>query len=356
MISKMLLALVAMSVFLSACDRNTRSGKPRVLVFSKTKGWRHSSIPVGKLAMLKIGADNGYIVDTTENADYFNEDSLKNYSAVVFLNTTDTRDSLLDHIQENAFERYIQAGGGFVGVHSAADSEYQWGWFGRLVGAYFSSHPEQQEAVLNVVDKNHVSTQHLPDQWKRKDEWYNYKNLNRDVHVLITLDEKSYSGGTNGNYHPIAWYHEYDGGRAFYTGLGHTEESYQDDNFVKHVTGGLQYAIGENNNLDYTKVRTLKIPEEERFTKKVLKQSVFFEPTEMTILPNLDILIAQRRGEILLYKNSDSTMSQAGFLNVYHKTKTSGVNAEEGLLGIQADPDFAKIILFTFFIRLPTLQ
>src|SRR5688500_8510167 len=134
----LLLALVAVSLFVISCG-DKRKGQPRILVFTKTTGFRHSSIPVGKAALMKLGAENGFRVDTTENAEYFNEDSLKNYSAVVFLNTTDTRDSLLNHYQENAFERYIQAGGGFVGIHAATDAEYQWGWYGRLVGAYFHS-------------------------------------------------------------------------------------------------------------------------------------------------------------------------------------------------------------------------
>jgi cytochrome c len=340
--NQLLLALVALSLFVIAC-RGKRKGEPRVLVFTKTTGFRHSSIPAGKEAIMKLGAEHGFAVDTTENANYFNEDSLKKYSAIVFLNTTDNRDSLLDYRQENAFERYIQAGGGFVGIHAATDAEYQWGWYGRLVGAYFASHPEQQEAVLNIVDKNHPSTKHLPDQWKRKDEWYNFKKLNKDVHVLIKIDEKSYSGGTNGDDHPMAWYHEYDGGRAFYTELGHVEEAYQDEKFLKHILGGIEYAISDNLELDYTKAHTPKTPEEERFTKTVLKQATFFEPTEMTILPNSDILIAQRRGEILLYKQADTALTQAGFLNVYYKTLVAkSVNAEEGVMGLQADPDFAS--------------
>ena len=143
--------------------------------------------------------------------------------------------------------------------------------------------------------------------------------MNKDVHVLIKIDEKSYKGGANGDNHPMAWYHEFDGGRAFYTALGHVEESYQEENFLKHILGGINYAIGDNEELDYKKVRTEKTPEEERFTKSILKQGVFFEPTEMTILPNLDILVVQRRGEILLYKKSDTSISQVGFLNVYFK-------------------------------------
>jgi glucose/arabinose dehydrogenase/cytochrome c551/c552 len=338
----LLLALVAVSVLITSCG-GKRKGKPRILVFTKTTGFRHSSIPVGKEAIMKLGAENGFLVDTTENADYFNEESLKNYSAVVFLNTTDVHDSLLDYRQENAFERYIQAGGGFVGIHAATDAEYQWGWYNRLVGANFLSHPAQQEAVLNVVDKNHISTKHLPDQWKRKDEWYNFKKMNKDVHVLIKIDEKSYQGGANGDDHPMAWYHEYDGGRAFYTELGHVEESYTDPNYLKHILGGIQYAIGDNLELDYKKVHTQKTPEEQRFTKTILKQGVFFEPTEMTILPNKDILVAQRRGELMLYKNADTSISQAGFLNVYYKTLVAkNVNAEEGVMGLQADPDYAK--------------
>ena len=337
-----LLAAIALSLTFSSCS-NKRSGKPRILVFSKTVTFRHSSIEPGKAAIMKLGNENGFLVDTTEDARYINEDSLKKYAAVVFLNTTDTKDSLLDMYQENALERYIQSGGGFVGVHAATDAGYHWGWYTRLIGANFNGHPQQQEAVLNVVDKNHVSTKHLPDTWKRKDEWYNFKNLNKDIHVLITIDEKSYKGGTNGDFHPMAWYHEFDGGRSFYTELGHTDESFQEENYLKHLLGGIQYAIGENNKPDFSKVHTPKAPEEERFTKTVLKKGGFFEPTEITILPNKDILISQRRGEILLYKNSDTSLTQAGFLDVYYKTKhTPGVNAEEGLLGIKADPNFAK--------------
>ena len=328
-------SLVALFVF--AC--NSRSGKPRVLVFSKTSGFRHSSIPAGKAAIMKLGQENGFDVDTTENAGYFIEDSLKNYSAIIFLNTTM---DVLNSYQEADFERYIQSGGGFVGVHSATDTEYDWGWYGRLVGAYFLGHPKNQTAMLNVVDQTHISTKHLPKQWQRLDEWYSFKNLSKDVKVLITIDEKTYEGGKNGDNHPMAWYHEYDGGRAFYTALGHTDESYAEENFLKHLLGGIQYSIGDNKKLDYGNAKTLRVPDEDRFTKTTLAVGKFFEPTELTVLPNLDVLISQRRGEILLYKNGDSGIKQAGYLNVYWKTNTKGVNAEEGLLGIKADPNFGK--------------
>ena len=328
-------------LFLYSC--NKRSGNAKVLVFTKTAGYHHSSIAAGVNAIIKLGQENNFDVDTTSNAEMFNEDTLKKYAAVVFLSTTDTEDVLLNNYQENAFQRYIEAGGGFVGIHAATDAGYHWGWYTRLVGANFNGHPEQQQASLHVVDKNDISTKHLPDPWIRKDEWYNFKNLSKDVHVLFTIDEKSYKGGTNGDNHPMAWYHDYDGGRAWYTELGHTDESYSDPNYLKHILGGIKYAMGDNKELDYAKVTTPLIPEEDRFVKTQLVQGTFFEPTEMTILPNLDVLVAQRRGEIMLYKNDTKTVKQAGFLNVYWKTlHTPGVNAEEGVLGIQKDPDFAK--------------
>ena len=178
---------------------NKRSGRPRLLVFTKTAGFHHSSIPAGVNAIIKLGQENAFDVDTTSNADLFTEDSLQKYAAIVFLSTTDNDDVLLNNYQENAFQRYIEAGGGFVGIHAATDAGYHWGWYQRLVGATFNGHPEQQQATLHVVDKNDISTKHLPDPWIRKDEWYNFKNLGKDLHVLLTIDEKSYKGGTNGN-------------------------------------------------------------------------------------------------------------------------------------------------------------
>ena len=137
---------------------------------------------------------------------------------------------MLNAAQQTAFENYIRAGGGYAGVHSAADTEYGWAWYGELIGAYFASHPAIQQATIEVADQVHASTAHLPDRWVRTDEWYNYQaNPRGDVHVLMTLDESTYSGGVGGNGgfdHPISWYHYFDGGRSWYTGLGHTAASY----------------------------------------------------------------------------------------------------------------------------------
>lgn len=334
------LAFLAMLcwIFMSSCKEESAGGT-RVLVFAKTANFRHSSIPNGKAAIQKLGKENSFAVDTTEDASVFTEDNLKKYAAVVFLNTTG---NVLNYKQEAAFERFIQAGGGYAGIHSASDTEYDWTWYAKLVGGNFESHPKPQNAKLNIVDKNHPSTKHLPDVWERSDEWYNFKNLNKDVHVLAKIDETSYEGGKNGADHPMAWYHDYDGGRAFYTEFGHTEESYADSNYLKHILGGIQYAMGENKK-DYSKVKTQFPPDEKKFVKTPLSTGEFFEPTEMTILPNLDVLIVQRRGDIAIYKNDTKELKDAGKLNVYWKTqKDTNVNAEEGLLGICKDPNFAK--------------
>ncbi len=333
------LTLISFLILLNSCDKK-RSGEPKVLVFSKTMGFKHASIPAGIAAIQKLGKENGFEVDTTRNATFFNDEDLKQYSTVIFLSTTG---NILDHYQEAAFERYIQAGGGFVGIHAAADTEYDWGWYNKLVGAQFLSHPSgTPEADFIIKDKNFGATEFFTDSiWHRTDELYNYKNINEDVNVLMTVDESTYEGGENGSFHPIAWYHDFDGGRAFYTGGGHTDESFQEELFLKHLLGGIQYAIGANTELDYGQVTSQIPPEVDRFSKVTLVDGQLFEPTEMTVLPNSDVLIAQRRGEVLLYKDATKELTEVAKFDVYHKTlKTPGVNAEEGLMGLQKDPDF----------------
>jgi len=328
-----------------SCSSN-RGGKPKILVFSKTAGFHHESIADGNAAILKLGSLNNFDVDTTTNANMFQEDTLKKYAAIVFLSATG---NLLNYFQEAAFERYIQAGGGYMGIHAATDAEYDWGWYGRLTGAYFLDHPgindsfpNVQEAILNVVDTNNNAIKGLPKQWKRTDEYYNFKKISKDIKVLMTIDEKTYHGGKNGENHPMTWYHEFDGGRAFYTELGHTKESYTDSLYLKLILGGIEYAIGNNDQLNYSKATTQIPPDENRLSKTQLVTGEFFEPTEMTIMPNLDILVLQRRGEIMLYKQATQKVTQVGFLKVYFKASVPNVNAEEGMLGLAKDPDFAS--------------
>lgn len=336
-----IVAIVMFATFFPSCDRK-RSGPPKILIFSKTMGFVHPSIPDGIKAIQKLGSENGFEVDTTTNAGLFNDEELKQYASIVFLSTTG---NVLDHYQEAAFERYIQSGGGFVGVHAATDTEYDWGWYGKLVGAYFQSHPAgTPEADFVIEDKDFVATEFFTDSvWHRTDELYSFKKLNPAVNVLMTVDESTYEGGENGDYHPMSWYHEFDGGRAFYTAAGHTSESFEEELFLKHLLGGITYAIGENLELDYTKVKSQMPPEIDRFSKKQLITGEFFEPTEMAVLPNNDVLIAQRRGEIMHYSDATKELRQVALLDVYHKPSgSSGVNIEEGLMGLQKDPEFSK--------------
>lgn len=231
-----------------------QSKNAKILVFSKTKGFRHNSIETGKLAILQLGLKNNFEADTTENADAFTEENLKKYAAVVFLSTTG---DVLNDKQQIAFERYIQVGGGYVGIHAATDTEYDWPWYGKLAGAYFVSHPEVQEARFVIKDKNHPSTKFFTDSvWMHKDELYNFKDINPDLKVLISIDESSYKGGKNGKFHPFSWYHNYDGGRAFYTSMGHTKESWTEEKFLNHLLGGIRYAIGNQKSLNYKKAKS----------------------------------------------------------------------------------------------------
>ncbi len=221
------------------------NAKPaKILVFTKTAGFRHKgAISSGKDAIMQLGKENKFLVDATEDAGLFTVKNLEQYKAVVFLCTTG---DVLNDEQQQAFKSYIKHGGGFVGIHSSADTEYDWPWYGELNGAYFKSHPKQQEAIFRVVDQNNIATAHLPAVWKRFDELYNFKWIGLDLNILINIDEGSYTGGQNGEFHPMAWYHNYDGGRAFYTALGHDKNSYDDPMYMKHVLGGIQYAMGAN--------------------------------------------------------------------------------------------------------------
>ncbi len=218
------------------------AGTFSVLVFSKTAGFRHDSIPDGIAAIRDLGRDNGFTVDATEDATAFTADNLRRYRAVVWLSTTG---DVFDSTEQGAFEQYVRGGGGYVGVHAAADTEYDWPWYGGLVGAWFQSHPSIQDATVRVEDRGNASTAHLGRSWDRRDEWYNYRANPRDqVHVLASLDESTYSGGTMNGDHPTAWCHGYDGGRAWYTGGGHTSESYAEPAFRAHLLGGIRYAAG----------------------------------------------------------------------------------------------------------------
>jgi glucose/arabinose dehydrogenase/type 1 glutamine amidotransferase len=310
---------------------------PRILVFSRTAGYRHPSIEPARAAIRRLGADHGYRVESSEALAYLAPDSLAHYAAVVFLHTTG---QFLERQQQLDFERYIRAGGGFVGIHAAADAEYDWRWYGRLVGGYFNGHTPVQPGQVEIVDRSNPTTSHLPapaPPWSWTDEWYFFKRLATDLTPLLRV-----GSATSGPTRPLAWYHPYDGGRAWYTALGHTEEGWADPRFLQHVWGGIEYAVGPGRPIDYGQTPRILLPPESAFTRTLLVRGQLVEPTELAVLPNGDVLIAQRRGQIARYREADHSVRQVGKLEVHWQSGIEGVNAEDGLLGIQADPAFTR--------------
>lgn len=225
------------------------SAAPRILVFTRTLGFRHDSIPDGIAAVRRIGAGR-FEVEATEDPAAFTDENLRRFAAVAFLSTTG---EVLEKPQQEAFERYVRSGGGFVGIHAAADTAYEWPFYGALVGAYFKGHPAIQPADLVVEDPAHPSTRMLPPRWRRTDEWYTFRDNPRGrVHVLMTIDESTYEGGGMGADHPIAWTTTaattpaVGRGRGWYTGGGHTKESFVEPLFEAHLLGGILWAMGDD--------------------------------------------------------------------------------------------------------------
>ena len=299
----------------------------KVLVFSKTSGFRHASIPDGRAMLQQLGATNNFTVDFTEDAAAFSYTNLAQYKAVVWLCTTG---DVLDAAQQTAFEQYIRNAGGFVGIHSASDTEYTWPWYGQLVGAYFSSHPPGTVlATIKVADPVHPSTITLPRRWSRVDEWYNFQSNPRGkAHVLATLDETTYAPGTGamGFDHPIAWCRNFDGGRAWYTALGHTSTSYSEDTFRQHVLGGIEWASG-------VKAGDAGATIDSNYQLVILDAAPQI-PMELAVAQDGRVFIVERGGRVKIWKPETSGLVIAGQLAVFNQL-------EDGLLGITLDPGFA---------------
>ena len=326
------LLLFITGVLLLGGTLRQKNQMPRVLVFSKTLGWKHSCIPYAISAIKKLGEENGFEVDTTTDASLFTDELLKKYSAVIFNSTSG---NVLNNLQQTAFERYIQSGGGFVGIHGAAITEYDWPWYGQLMGAFFAHHPNNpnvRKGAIDVVDKKHPATENLPDRWERMDEWYNYTSFYPGIKVLANLDENSYDGGTHGSKHPITWYHEYDGGRAFYTGAGHTDESYTDPTFLKQLMGGIKYAIGDAKPLDYSKAYAKVTPEQNRFIKTVLTERLG-SPMELAVTNDGRIIYTELLGNLYVYNSKTNKQTLAAKLPISNVGGT-------GLIGVALDPQF----------------
>ena len=310
----------------AACDVATLGPEERVLVFSEVAGFAHDSRPAGRTAICEVAGADGIAVDWTEDSSNFAAATLGLYDAVVFLSTTG---DVLTPAEQTAFEGYIQAGGGYAGVHSASDTEYDWAWYGELVGAYFESHPANQNATVKVSDRKHPSTAHLPQRWQRFDEWYSFRSNPRgDVHVLATLDETTYTGGVDGADHPTAWCQAYDGGRSFYTGGGHTIESYSEPAFRQHLLGGIKWAAklaeGDCGGTIWSSFERVTLAKTAAETG---------EPIGLAVLPNRGVLHTARDG-VIRYTNANGDTKVAANLPVYS-------HDEDGLQAIAIDPDFA---------------
>src|SRR5580765_573643 len=306
----------------------------KVLVFSATAGFRHDCIPNGIAAIQALGSTNNFAVDATEDATAFSDANLAQYKAVIFLSTTG--DVLTNAPQQNALQNFIAAGGGWVGIHSAADTEYSWPWYGALMGAYFSNHPAIQNATVKVIDPVDPSTSFLPRRWVRNDEWYSFQtNPRGSVHVLATYDETSYSGGTMGFDHPIAWSHNYAGGRAWYTGMGHTQASYAEPLFLNHLLGGIKFAAGvapadPDSTIDSN-------------YQKVILDNNTSDPLQLAVAPDRKVYYIERGGNVKMYNPNNSLITLLGHINVEEQV-------EDGLLGITLDNGFmTNRFLYLFY-------
>ncbi|WP_339899263.1 ThuA domain-containing protein [uncultured Gilvimarinus sp.] len=338
-ISRFLAFLCLLSVSLApltqAADTAPDQRLQSVLIFSKTAGWVHESIPAGVAAVTELVEARDLTPVATDDANIFTDDKLQQMAAVVFVNTTG---DILNDQQQLAMERYIQAGGGFVGIHAAADTEREggWHWYRRLVGAAFESHPSDpsnvQRAKVKVVDSHHPATQTMPHEFSIADEWYDFSGLSDLRQDLLVVDERSYQGGSHGAYHPIAWYQAFDGGRSFYTGLGHTKQTFSDPRFLQHLAGGLDYAIGERQPLDYTAVR----PDPRRFAREVLVDNLD-EPVSFDVTDDYaGAMIAQRQGKLFWLDVASRELQTMAEFDVFAPKK----KIEFGLVAVAFDPGF----------------
>jgi TonB family protein len=212
----------------------SENGKISILTFSK-------SIKTVQNALKELAAENNFDIDFSEDSTVFNSTTLSKYNVIIFLNTSG---NILDENGERAFQKFIENKGGFVGLHGALDTEYDWGWYGKLIGTHCKGSEETHKAVVRVINKNHPSTADLPYTWETEAEWCMLTNkLADDVKILAVIDEVTVQGEKL-LYSPYCWYHEFDGGRAWYTSGGDKAEYYSDPLYRKHLVGGIKYAAG----------------------------------------------------------------------------------------------------------------
>jgi cytochrome c len=312
---------------------STGNDTPRILVFDKAEGYYHESTNAGIEALRMLCRENKIRIDVTSDGESFTADNLKKYATIVFLNTAG---DVLNQMQEEAFEQYIHGGGGFMGIHTAIDTEHNWEWYGKLAGAQFKSQSEVEKVILKVEDRNHPASQFIQDSVIRQDERFVLKNISPDINIILSIDDNSYEKEIIGNFHPVSWYQEFEGGRVFMTSMGHTSESYKEEFFLRHLSGGLKYTIAENKPVSVNKIYSNTDTTITHTTNGFIKTSVICdlnEPMEMDIFPDGRIIFIERGGGIKLFDPASGITKVIGNIEVF-------TMQEEGLLGIAIDPDW----------------
>ncbi|OLF11475.1 hypothetical protein BLA60_10915 [Actinophytocola xinjiangensis] len=298
-----------------------------VLVYSKVNGFYHDSIPAGQRAITELGAENDFDVTVSDDPTLFTDEGLAPFDAVVFNNTNSRNGAILDPAQRAAFERYIRAGGGYTGVHSASGTEYDWPWYGQLMGAFFKVHPAIQPVSIQVDDRVHPSTRDLPQIWDRTEEPYDFvANPRGNVHVLASFDTRSYTGHTMGADHPISWCQDFDGGRSWYTGLGHNPSAFDEPLFRSHLLGGIEWAAG-------AAPGDCGPTQNDRWSKTLLEGDTD-DPLDLEIDERGRVFYIQRQGWLKVYDPEAGYSHEAGKLDVL-------VNHTHGMHGLVLHPDFA---------------
>jgi type 1 glutamine amidotransferase/predicted dehydrogenase len=306
---------------------------PKVLIFSKNSSWayRHASIEEAVIATKILCEKNKIAVEVSENAELFTDQNLKNYAALVFLSANQ---DIFNADQEEALQRYIRAGGGFVGIHSSSGVERNWPWFNQMLGATFKVHPPQQNGLVKIVDSNHPATKGLPKNWNRYDEWYYFGPITNKIKVLAVLDSTTFKSDYHTQNYPFAWCQEFEGGRSFYTAGGHNAKDFIDPLFQKHLLGGIKYAIGKNIKLDYAK--------NNKYIKAPLK-IITLDPghfhaalVQKTMLPGLNPIVS-------VYAPDSPDLSQhLARIETYNKRSQNPTTWQENIY--KGDDFFEKMI------------
>ncbi len=322
-----------------------------VLVFSRTTGFRHQdAIDAGKLALPQMGEAGDYDVELSEDATKFTDAGLREYDVVVFLNTDG--EGILSPAQRTAFERWTQRGGGIVSIHADANADRNWAWKGDMMGgAWFLNHPDGaaqfQNATVNRVDDAHPSTVDVPENWVREDEWYNFTAEPQNVHVLLKLDESTYDeqdGSAAADDHPIAWCSNYDGGRHFYTALGHKGAYWSEPDYLDHIRGAIEWAAGEAPGECGPQREGL--PTDASFDKVTLDDTTE-NPMEIAVDEDGNVYYVELAGKVKHYNRSNGAIRTVATIPVHRGN-------ENGLLGITLDPGFETNRWLYLFYSAPT--